>query len=151
MPTDTSGEKLTIPGTGKYFSVAEITSPYTVLSPSTATSLPRAITGLVFVSYSRSFSAVIRLADPVSTITPIKLATTGTDALERPGRLATVTGWGNTIQQEPGPGSGDTFFPDRMRVAQVPIVADDSRIAPPRPRVASSAIAHPNVSAKGLK
>jgi cytochrome c553 len=28
MPSDTTGEKLTIPGTGKYFSVAEITSPY---------------------------------------------------------------------------------------------------------------------------
>ena len=69
--------------------------------------------------------AVIELAAPVTGIQPIRLATTGTDALERPGRLATVTGWGNTIRQEPGPPSGLTNYPDRMRVAQVPIVADD--------------------------
>jgi len=69
--------------------------------------------------------AVIELTDPVTGIQPIRLATTGTDALERPGRLATVTGWGNTIRQEPGPPAGLTNYPDRMRVAQVPIVADD--------------------------
>ena len=69
--------------------------------------------------------AVIRLATPITGIAPIRLATTGTDALERPGRLATVTGWGNTIRQEPGPTAGPTNFPDRMRIARVPIVADD--------------------------
>jgi secreted trypsin-like serine protease len=73
----------------------------------------------------RNDVAVIELAQPITGITPIKLATTGTDALERPGRLATITGWGNTIQQDPGAGSGLTNFPDRMRVTQVPIVADD--------------------------
>ena len=35
-----------------------------------------------------------------------------------------MTGWGNTIRQEPGAGEGLTIFPDRMRAA-VPIVADD--------------------------
>jgi secreted trypsin-like serine protease len=73
--------------------------------------------------------AIIELDTPVTGIKPIALATTGTDALERPGRLATVTGWGNTILQEPGPPSGLTNYPNRMRVAQVPIVADDECVA----------------------
>jgi secreted trypsin-like serine protease len=71
--------------------------------------------------------AVLRLERPVTGVRPIRLATTGTDALERPGRLATVTGWGNTIAQPVGPGPGLWLFdgPNRMREARVPIVADD--------------------------
>jgi hypothetical protein len=42
--------------------------------------------------------AVVHLASPINGITPIMLVTPGVDALERPGTLATVTGWGNTIQ-----------------------------------------------------
>jgi secreted trypsin-like serine protease len=52
-----------------------------------------------------SFDAdVIHLASPVNGIAPVQLVTPGVDALERPGTLATVTGWGNTIQQPAGPG-----------------------------------------------
>ena len=71
--------------------------------------------------------AVLELDRPVRGIAPIRLATTGTDALERPGRLATVTGWGNTIAQPVGPGPSLGLFdgPNRMREARVPIVSDD--------------------------
>jgi secreted trypsin-like serine protease len=66
---------------------------------------------------------VIRLTAPVSGIRPVMLATPGTDVLERPGTLATMTGWGNTIAQPVGPGGGGANFPDRMRQAKVPIVS----------------------------
>ncbi len=71
--------------------------------------------------------AVLELDRPVRGIRPIRLATTGTDALERPGRRAIVTGWGNTIAQPVGPGPGLGLFDgrNRMREAQVPIVSDD--------------------------
>jgi trypsin len=71
--------------------------------------------------------AVLELDRPVGGIAPIRMATTGTDALERPGRQATVTGWGNTIAQPVGPGPGLGLFdgPNRMREARVPIVSDD--------------------------
>ena len=65
--------------------------------------------------------AVVHLASPVNGIRPVALVTPGVDALERPGTLATVTGWGNTIQQPPG-GAG-IHYPDRMREAQVPITS----------------------------
>jgi secreted trypsin-like serine protease len=67
--------------------------------------------------------AVIHLASAVNGIKPVMLVTPGVDALERPGTLATVTGWGNTIQQPVGPGGGGIHYPDRMREAQVPIVS----------------------------
>jgi secreted trypsin-like serine protease len=67
--------------------------------------------------------AVVHLASPINGIRPIMLVTPGVDALERPGTLATVTGWGNTIAQPVGPGGGGANFPDRMREAQVPIVS----------------------------
>jgi secreted trypsin-like serine protease len=73
------------------------------------------------VTYSFD-AAVVHLAAPVNGITPIRLVTPGVDALERPGTLATVTGWGNTIQQPAGPGGG-VSYPDRMREAPVPIVS----------------------------
>ena len=66
-------------------------------------------------------AAVVHLASPVNGIRPVALVTPGVDALERPGTLATVTGWGNTIQQPPG-GAG-IHYPDRMREAQVPITS----------------------------
>ena len=68
-------------------------------------------------------AAVIHLASPITGIRPIMLVTPGVDALERPGSLATVTGWGNTIQQPAGPGGGGVNYPDRMREAQVPITS----------------------------
>jgi secreted trypsin-like serine protease len=67
--------------------------------------------------------AVVHLASPIFGITPIRLVTPGVDALERPGTLATVTGWGNTVQQPVGPGGGGFNFPNRLQEAQVPIVS----------------------------
>jgi secreted trypsin-like serine protease len=67
--------------------------------------------------------AVVHLASPILGIQPIMLVTPGVDALERPGTLATVTGWGNTIAQPVGPGRGGVNYPNRMRVARVPIVS----------------------------
>ena len=68
-------------------------------------------------------AAVIHLASPINGIAPVQLVTPGVDALERPGTLATVTGWGNTIQQPAGPGGGGIHYPDRMREAKVPITS----------------------------
>ena len=68
-------------------------------------------------------AAVIHLASPINGIRPVALVTPGVDALERPGTLATVTGWGNTIQQPAGPGGGGANFPDRMQEAKVPITS----------------------------
>jgi hypothetical protein len=50
-----------------------------------------------------SSDAVVHLASPINGIRPIMLVTPGVDALERPGTLATVTGWGI--------GCGATGFP----------------------------------------
>jgi secreted trypsin-like serine protease len=66
--------------------------------------------------------AIITLASPVTGIRPISVVTPGTDALERPGTMLTVSGWGNTIAQPAGPGGGGTNFPDRMQSATVPVV-----------------------------
>src|SRR5829696_682213 len=68
-------------------------------------------------------AAVIHLASPINGIAPVQLVTPGVDALERPGTLATVTGWGNAIQQPAGPGGGGVNYPDRMREAKVPITS----------------------------
>ena len=67
--------------------------------------------------------AVVHLASPVNGIRPVALVSPGVDALERPGTLATVTGWGNTIQQPAGPGGGGVNYPNRMREAKVPITS----------------------------
>lgn len=68
-------------------------------------------------------AAVLTLENPVTGISPIPLARAGQNGLERPGRLVKVAGWGNTIKQPPSGGNG-TNYPDRMRVARVPIVSD---------------------------
>lgn len=68
-------------------------------------------------------AAVLKLSSPVSGIAPIKLATASQDFLEKPGRDATVAGWGNTNQQSPDYNEPD-FYANRMREAQVPIVSD---------------------------
>jgi secreted trypsin-like serine protease len=67
--------------------------------------------------------AIVTLARPITGIRPISVVTVGTDALERPGTLLTVTGWGNTIAQPAGPGGGGVHFPDRMQQAKVPVVS----------------------------
>lgn len=63
--------------------------------------------------------AVLTLSHAVKGIKPIELATTNQNNLERPGRQATVAGWGEV----------DTDIktlttPNRMREAQIPIVSD---------------------------
>ena len=68
-------------------------------------------------------AAVLELRRPVSGIEPIELATSSQNVLERPGRGATVAGWGNTIAQvDQVPGGSE--IPDRLLEAQVPIVSD---------------------------
>jgi secreted trypsin-like serine protease len=79
----------------------------------------------------RSFAydaAVLKLRRPVSGITPIKLATLKHNDLEKPGRNATVAGWGNEIASSPYDRAppGGPEIPDRMHEAQVPIVSDSS-------------------------
>ncbi len=68
-------------------------------------------------------AAVLTLKEPVHGIPALRLAGASQDALENPGRLATVAGWGNTIKQPPQ-GDNGSNYPDRMRVARVPIVSD---------------------------
>lgn len=65
--------------------------------------------------------AVIRLDKPVRRIKPVVLDRFGSDALERPGRRATVAGWG--LRREPGFLGGGSPE-DRMRHARPPIIAD---------------------------
>ncbi|MBP2478799.1 secreted trypsin-like serine protease [Crossiella equi] len=69
--------------------------------------------------------ALLFLATPITTIKPIQLVTPGTDALERPGRLVTGIGWGNTEAQPGFPGGGVTVRPDRLQEVDVPIVSND--------------------------
>jgi secreted trypsin-like serine protease len=68
-------------------------------------------------------AAVLTLDNPVRGIPAIRLAGISQNALEKPGRLATVAGWGNTIKQPPR-GENGSSYPDRMRAARVPIVSD---------------------------
>ena len=75
------------------------------------------------ISNAKYDAAVLTLSNPVLGIAGIRLAGISQDALERPGRLATVAGWGNTIKQPPR-GNNGSNYPDRMRVAHVPIVSD---------------------------
>jgi trypsin len=89
----------------------------------------RGVSGIfVHPEYSPSWDeaydvAIIKLKSPVSGIAPVKLATSSQDYLETPGRNATVAGWGNTVAQPPD-GDAGSSWPDRMREAQVPLVAD---------------------------
>ena len=54
---------------------------------------------------------------------PSNNATARQNFLERPGRLATVIGWGNTTSVPPF-GGGEVDFPRRLREAEVPVVSD---------------------------
>jgi secreted trypsin-like serine protease len=78
---------------------------------------PRPETGMT----SPYDAAVLQLNRKVSNIKPIELATSSQNNLERPGRHATIAGWGNT---RPNAKPGKEIFPDRMQEAQVPIVSD---------------------------
>jgi secreted trypsin-like serine protease len=78
--------------------------------------------GPLFMDYD---AAVIELSRPVSGIAPIKLATSKQNYLEKPGRYATVAGWGSTTAQPACKSSDVTpLFANQMREAQVPIVSD---------------------------
>jgi secreted trypsin-like serine protease len=71
-------------------------------------------------------AAVLKVSRSVSGIAPIKLASSKQNILERPGRKATVAGWGSTTARRacvPSP-LHQPVFPERMREAQVPIVSD---------------------------
>jgi secreted trypsin-like serine protease len=68
-------------------------------------------------------AAVLTLKNPVKGIAPIRLSGAAQNPLERPRRLATIAGWGSTIKQPPR-GNNGSNYPDRMRVARVPIVPD---------------------------
>lgn len=69
-------------------------------------------------------AAVINLSEPVYGIKPARLSTTNLDKLEKPGRTATVAGWGNTVRQS-SQSSGGVRYPSRMRHVSVPVVSDD--------------------------
>ena len=66
---------------------------------------------------------IVTLARPVENIEPIHLVSPGSDAMERPGTRLTATGWGNTIQQDPGPGSGGIHYPNRLRQVVVSLLS----------------------------
>jgi len=73
---------------------------------------------------SKYDAAVIKLGRSV-TKAPIMLARTGSNSLERAGRLATIAGWGN-MRAQPVNGSGGRDFPNRMQEARPPLVSDAS-------------------------
>jgi secreted trypsin-like serine protease len=68
-------------------------------------------------------AAVLKLSSPVGGVGPIELATARQNWLVRPGRNATVAGWGVTTRQSPDYHEPDTYA-DRMREVRVPIVSD---------------------------
>jgi secreted trypsin-like serine protease len=68
-------------------------------------------------------AAVVNLSRPVTGITPIELATSKQNYLERPGRNATAAGWGNTLANPPDE-PGGPHYPLRMHEVQLPIVSD---------------------------
>jgi secreted trypsin-like serine protease len=69
-------------------------------------------------------AAVITLGTPV-TKSALAVAKTGSNRLERAGRMAAIAGWGTT-RAEPVSGSAGSNIPDRMQEARVPLVSDAS-------------------------
>ncbi|GAA2781377.1 S1 family peptidase [Crossiella cryophila] len=69
--------------------------------------------------------ALLSLDLPITTIKPVQLVTPGTDALERPGRIVTGIGWGNTEAQTGFPGGGVVNYPDRLQEVDVPLISND--------------------------
>jgi secreted trypsin-like serine protease len=69
--------------------------------------------------------AVLQLNRKVSNIKPIELATSDQNNLERPGRHATVAGWGFQLAYPPeGDYPPGSRVQNHMREAQVPLVSD---------------------------
>jgi secreted trypsin-like serine protease len=70
-------------------------------------------------------AGILKLRRPVKGIKAIKLASSKQNNLEKPGRKATVAGWGSTTARPACyPSFRSPVFPNRMREAQVPIVSD---------------------------
>ena len=70
-------------------------------------------------------AGVIELRRPVKGIKPIELATSKQNYLERPGRNATVAGWGLQLAYQPGADyPPQSRIQNHMREAQVPLVSD---------------------------
>jgi secreted trypsin-like serine protease len=70
-------------------------------------------------------AGVIELRRPVKGIKPIELATSKQNYLERPGRNATVAGWGLQLAYQPGADyPPKSRIQNHMRDAQVPLVSD---------------------------
>ncbi|MEJ7842347.1 MAG: serine protease [Rubrobacter sp.] len=70
-------------------------------------------------------AAVLTLDRPIKNIAPVRIPATTSNALETPGRPATVAGWGSTVKQPANGGGRPPDAPVRMREAQVPVVSDD--------------------------
>jgi secreted trypsin-like serine protease len=68
--------------------------------------------------------AVLTLSRAVRGIKPIELATSNQNNLERPGRHATVAGWGSTKPRRPCARGGDEVIANHLQEVQVPIVSD---------------------------
>lgn len=69
--------------------------------------------------------ALVKLATPATMGATIRLATSADSAWERAGAYLQVSGWGNVRAQPPDLSNG-AFYPDRMKVATVPVVSDAS-------------------------
>ena len=63
--------------------------------------------------------ALIELTQPITGVTPIRLAGAGDDGLEAAGTPFTVIGWGNTDMRK-----NKANFPDELREVVVPAVSD---------------------------
>ncbi|WP_437066553.1 S1 family serine peptidase [Streptomyces sp. enrichment culture] len=98
----------------------ETTVGRTVLSKKNQGQLRQVTDIVVHPRYARGQEAYdiafLFLDKPVRGVAPVLLPTVGTDALIRPGAMATVTGWGNTDTEIPA-------FPNRLRAVNVPIVS----------------------------
>jgi secreted trypsin-like serine protease len=85
---------------------------------------PRYTTSAISFRYD---AAVLTLSRPVRNIAAARIPATDANGLERPGREATIAGWGNTVKQGSG-GQQPDNYPVRMQEAQVPIVSDETAL-----------------------
>lgn len=63
-------------------------------------------------------AALLRLASPITAVTPIRLAGSADDGFEAHGTILTVIGWGNTRT------SGQPNYPNDLQEVDVPVVRD---------------------------
>ncbi len=69
--------------------------------------------------------AVLTLDKPVTGIAPVTLVSPGDTSLQKAGSAATFTGWGSVKPQRDGD-AADLSFTDRMKQADVPMLADNA-------------------------